>query len=79
MNLWDRHGYETALRTQIKHGIADYCGIKKGVGAFVYESEDPERALPGVDSGRLITCMFPLCLGLFRCNQRRLAVFTAWR
>ncbi|TKV25718.1 NAD(P)H-dependent oxidoreductase [Arthrobacter sp. NamB2] len=37
--VYDRHGYEHALRTQIEHGIIDYCGSHRGVTAFVYESE----------------------------------------
>ena len=37
--VYDRHGYEEALRTQIQHGIIDYCGSRRGVTAFVYESE----------------------------------------
>lgn len=37
--MYDRHGYEQALRTQMEHGIIDYCGSQRGVTAFVYESE----------------------------------------
>ena len=36
---YERHGYEQALRTQIEHGIVDYCGARRGATAFVYESE----------------------------------------
>jgi NAD(P)H dehydrogenase (quinone) len=36
---YERHGYEQALRTQIEHGIVDYCGSRRGATAFVYESE----------------------------------------
>ncbi|MFZ4156329.1 NAD(P)H-dependent oxidoreductase [Streptomyces pseudogriseolus] len=38
---YERHGYEEALRTQIEHGIVDYCGSRRGATAFVYESEQP--------------------------------------
>ncbi|MBT2531525.1 NAD(P)H-dependent oxidoreductase [Arthrobacter sp. ISL-48] len=42
--VYDRHGYEQALRTQIEHGIIDYCGSQRGVTAFVYESERDDAA-----------------------------------
>jgi NAD(P)H dehydrogenase (quinone) len=37
--VYERHGYEQALRTQIEHGIIDYCGSRRGATAFVHESE----------------------------------------
>jgi NAD(P)H dehydrogenase (quinone) len=37
--VYERHGYERVLRTQIEHGIVDYCGSRRGGTAFVYESE----------------------------------------
>jgi NAD(P)H dehydrogenase (quinone) len=37
--VYERHGYAQALRTQIEHGIVDYCGSRRGATAFVYESE----------------------------------------
>ncbi|WP_431993930.1 NAD(P)H-dependent oxidoreductase [Streptomyces albogriseolus] len=36
---YERHGYEEALRTQIEHGIVDYCGSRRGTTAFIHESE----------------------------------------
>ncbi|PZE86294.1 NAD(P)H-dependent oxidoreductase [Curtobacterium sp. MCBD17_032] len=36
---YERHGYEQAIRTQIEHGIVDYCGAVRGATAFVFESE----------------------------------------
>jgi NAD(P)H dehydrogenase (quinone) len=39
---YERHGYEQALRTQIEHGIVDYCGAKRGATAFVHESEQAD-------------------------------------
>lgn len=36
---YERHGYEEAIRTQIEHGIVDYCGSRRGATAFLYESE----------------------------------------
>ncbi|WP_258058658.1 NAD(P)H-dependent oxidoreductase [Arthrobacter sp. B1805] len=40
--VYDRHGYEQALRTQIEHGIIDYCGSRRGLTMFVYESESED-------------------------------------
>ncbi|MBO0983766.1 NAD(P)H-dependent oxidoreductase [Rathayibacter sp. SD072] len=40
--VYDRHGYEQALRTQIEHGIVDYCGAVRGVTVFVHESEQED-------------------------------------
>ncbi|KAA9089188.1 NAD(P)H-dependent oxidoreductase [Microbacterium radiodurans] len=37
--LYDRRGYDTSLRTQIENGIVDYCGSRRGVTAFLHESE----------------------------------------
>ncbi|MBF4567492.1 NAD(P)H-dependent oxidoreductase [Plantibacter sp. VKM Ac-2880] len=37
--VYDRHGYEHAMRTQIEHGIVDFCGARRGVTAFVHDSE----------------------------------------
>lgn len=42
--VYERHGYEQALRTQIEHGIIDYCGSRRGATAFVYESEREDAA-----------------------------------
>lgn len=42
---YERHGYDAAIRTQIEHGIVDYCGSRRGATAFIYESEqDPSAA-----------------------------------
>ncbi|GAB1331924.1 NAD(P)H-dependent oxidoreductase [Streptomyces sennicomposti] len=48
---YERHGYESALRTQIEHGIIDYCGSRRGSTAFIYESEQlsPEATVRSVD------------------------------
>lgn len=50
--VYDRHGYERSLSTQIEHGIIDYCGGRRGVTVYVYDSEaaDPsarERSIQG--------------------------------
>jgi NAD(P)H dehydrogenase (quinone) len=36
---FDRHGYAASFHTQIERGIADCCGIRRGVTAFVWDSE----------------------------------------
>ncbi|WP_369138684.1 NAD(P)H-dependent oxidoreductase [Modestobacter versicolor] len=41
---YDRHGYEQALRTQVEHGIVEYCGSRRGCTAFVHDSEQDDRA-----------------------------------
>ncbi|TDT42036.1 NAD(P)H dehydrogenase (quinone) [Streptomyces sp. BK208] len=48
---YERHGYERALRTQIEHGIVDYCGSRRGSTAFLYDSEQltPEATVRDVD------------------------------
>lgn len=44
-----RHGYEESFSTQIEHGIFDYCGMPRGVKAFIRESEDPDAAKTGLE------------------------------
>jgi len=39
---FERHGYTQAFSTQIEHGVLDYCGIQRGVTAFVHGSEDAD-------------------------------------
>ncbi|MCA5923875.1 MULTISPECIES: NAD(P)H-dependent oxidoreductase [Curtobacterium] len=43
--VYERHGYAEALRTQIEHGIVDFCGADRGVTAFVHESEHDDAAV----------------------------------
>jgi len=49
--VYERHGYEQSLRTQIEHGIVDYCGAVRGATVFVHESEqeDDEARRAAVD------------------------------
>lgn len=35
-----RHGYTESFATQVERGVLDYCGLRRGVTAFVHESED---------------------------------------
>ncbi|MEU6389202.1 NAD(P)H-dependent oxidoreductase [Streptomyces sp. NPDC046939] len=50
-DAYERHGYEKALRTQIEHGIIDFCGSRRGATELIYESEELSPALieQGVD------------------------------
>jgi NAD(P)H dehydrogenase (quinone) len=50
-DAYERHGYESALRTQIEHGIVDYCGSRRGSTAFIHRSEQlaPEATVRDVD------------------------------
>ncbi|ROR36942.1 NAD(P)H dehydrogenase (quinone) [Curtobacterium sp. JUb34] len=41
--VYERHGYAEALRTQVEHGIVDFCGARRGATVFVHDSET-ERA-----------------------------------
>ncbi len=36
---FDRHGYATAMRTQIDYGIFDYCGAKVVTSELLLDSE----------------------------------------
>jgi len=38
--VYERHGYEQALRTQIEHGIIDYCGSRRGATAGPQKEKD---------------------------------------
>ena len=41
---YERHGYETAMRTQIEHGIVDYVGARRGTTVVLHESEGADAA-----------------------------------
>ncbi|NEK86488.1 NAD(P)H-dependent oxidoreductase [Blastococcus saxobsidens] len=38
-----RHGYTQAFDTQIERGVLDFCGVRRGVTAFVHDSESGDR------------------------------------
>jgi NAD(P)H dehydrogenase (quinone) len=40
---YDRHGYFGAMRTQIDHGIFDYCGARVATSEFLLDSERQDR------------------------------------
>ncbi|GAB3607454.1 NAD(P)H-dependent oxidoreductase [Conyzicola nivalis] len=44
---FDRHGYARSFSTQIENGIVDYCGMRRGVTAFVYDSESEDSLATG--------------------------------
>ncbi|WP_123517513.1 NAD(P)H-dependent oxidoreductase [Frigoribacterium sp. PhB24] len=44
---YERHGYETAMRTQIEHGIVDYVGARRGTTVVLHESERDDAATRG--------------------------------
>ena len=41
---FDRHGYAQAFTTQVEQGVLDYCGIRRGATAFLWESESGDEA-----------------------------------
>lgn len=47
--VYDRHGYEKALRAQIEHGLIDFCGAERGAMTFIHDSEDPSDSTRGVE------------------------------
>lgn len=47
--VYDRHGYEKALRAQIEHGLIDFCGAVRGAMTFVHDSEDPSDPTRGIE------------------------------
>jgi NAD(P)H dehydrogenase (quinone) len=38
-----RHGYAQSFSTQVEHGVLDYCGIRRGATAFLWESESGDE------------------------------------
>ena len=53
--VYERHGYEQAIRTQIEHGLADYCGARRGATVFVFESEQDDAEVRDRDVERVVT------------------------
>lgn len=47
---WSRHGYDTAMKTQIDHGIFDYCGASVLTSNLLLESETREPTALLVDA-----------------------------
>ncbi|EIM26244.1 NAD(P)H-dependent oxidoreductase [Microvirga lotononidis] len=64
LRTYARHGYFGAMRTQIDHGIFDYCGARVGTSELLVpaETQDP-RSHP--DAAYAIGC------NLFKASERR--------
>jgi NAD(P)H dehydrogenase (quinone) len=41
---FERHGYSGAMKTQIDHGIFDYCGASVATSEFLFDSETRDPA-----------------------------------
>ncbi|AZF05779.1 NAD(P)H-dependent oxidoreductase [Pseudomonas sp. R5-89-07] len=52
-SAFDRHGYATAMRTQIDYGIFDYCGAQVLTSELLLESES-ETAQPHLHRARAL-------------------------
>ena len=48
-DAFTRYGYTGALRTQIDQGITEFCGMQRGVTAFIYDADSTDRAAIGRD------------------------------
>ncbi|MVA76630.1 flavodoxin family protein [Auraticoccus sp. F435] len=51
---YDRHGYERSLRTQLEHGVVDYCGSRRGATVFIHESERDDAAARAEEVARAV-------------------------
>jgi NAD(P)H dehydrogenase (quinone) len=40
---FDRHGYTRSLETQVGDGIFKFCGMKRGVTAYIFDSESQDE------------------------------------
>ena len=47
-----RRGYDTAMKTQIDHGIFDYCGAPVVTSELLLQSDGPDGALHLQTAGR---------------------------
>jgi len=52
--VYHRHGYEHALRTQLEHGVLDFCGSPRGAVTVLYDSEEPTGAHRPREVGRAV-------------------------
>lgn len=50
---YKRHGYSSAMKTQIDHGIFDYCGAPVVTSQLLLESDGPDQAA-NLDAARAI-------------------------
>jgi len=56
---YERHGYDTAMKAQIDHGIFDYCGATVAGSTLLLESESSDPAVQ-------LQAAREMGLGLFR-------------
>ncbi|CAI8986356.1 MULTISPECIES: NAD(P)H-dependent oxidoreductase [Pseudomonas] len=59
VRTYERHGYGAAMKTQIDHGIFDYCGATVAGSALLLESESSDPAVQ-------LQAAREMGLGLFR-------------
>ncbi|TNM62714.1 NAD(P)H-dependent oxidoreductase [Aliirhizobium smilacinae] len=45
IGTYERHGYLTAMKTQIDHGIFDYCGSPVVTSKLLLESDGPDQTV----------------------------------
>lgn len=57
VGVYERHGYEHSLRTQIEHGVVDYCGAVRGTTVFVHDSEQEDDAARAVSVDRAVAAV----------------------
>jgi len=43
-DTYQRHGYREAMKTQIDHGVFDYCGARVLTSQWLFESESMDQA-----------------------------------
>ncbi|ROQ06755.1 NAD(P)H dehydrogenase (quinone) [Rathayibacter sp. PhB93] len=55
--VYDRHAYEQSLRTQIEHGVVEYCGAVRGTTAFVHDSEQEDAAARAASVDRAVAAV----------------------
>lgn len=58
--LFARHGYDRAMRTQIEHGIFDWCGAQVSTSLLLDDSEGPEAARHQQQAHQLGRSLFDL-------------------
>ncbi|MCA0144340.1 NAD(P)H-dependent oxidoreductase [Blastococcus sp. LR1] len=52
-----RHGYTQSFATQIERGVVDFCGMRRGVTAFVHDSESEDGARVARDVEAAVTAI----------------------
>ncbi|RYF17480.1 MAG: flavodoxin family protein [Comamonadaceae bacterium] len=60
---YDRHGYLPAIKTQIEHGIFDYCGARVVSSEFLLDAHAPGRAALLETARNMGNGLFAQCSG----------------